>query len=99
LERGGLPLSRGRLLPALLGIRGLHASVGHRRWEERIAGELHGLGVHASPTSVRRILAAAGLGPAGERNGLSWRDFIRSQAQGMIACDFFAVDTISLRRI
>ena len=41
----------------------------------------------------------AGLGPAGERGGLSWREFIRRQAKSMIACDFFTVDTISLRRI
>jgi len=41
----------------------------------------------------------AGLGPAGTRNGLSWREFIRCQAHSMIACDFFTVDTINLRRI
>jgi putative transposase len=70
------------------------------RWGyERIAGELQGLGVQVAPTSVRRILAAAGLGPAGARDALSWREFIRGQAQSMIACDFFTVDTISLRRI
>src|ERR1039458_3289322 len=70
------------------------------RWGyRRIAGELHGLGVVISATSVRRILIDAGFGPAGARDGLSWRDFIRSQAQSMIACDFFTVDTISLRRI
>jgi transposase InsO family protein len=70
------------------------------RWGyQRIVGELHGLAVQISPTSVRRILAAAGLGPAGARNGLSWRQFIRGQAQSMVACDFFTVDTISLRRI
>src|ERR1035441_8283886 len=70
------------------------------RWGyQRIAGELAGLGLQIAPTSVRRILAAAGLGPAGARNGLSWRQFIRSQAHSIIACDFFTVDTISLRRI
>ena len=70
------------------------------RWGyQRIAGELHGPGVAISATSVRRILIAAGLGPAGARDGLSWREFIRSQAQSIIACDFFTVDTISLRRI
>ena len=69
------------------------------RWGyQRITGELKGLGVRVSPTTVRRILLAAGLGPAGARDGLSWRQFIRSQAQSMIACDFFTVDTISLRR-
>jgi len=66
---------------------------------QRIAGELHGLGVLISATTVRRILAAAGLGPADARNGLSWRQFIRGQAQSMIACDFVTVDTITLRRI
>jgi putative transposase len=64
------------------------------RWGyRRIVGELHGLGVLVSATTVRRSLAAAGLGPAGTREGLSWREFIRGQAQSMIACDFFTVDT------
>jgi transposase InsO family protein len=62
-------------------------------------GELAGLRVELSATSVRKILIEAGLGPAGTRGGLSWREFIRRQAESMIACDFFTVDTISLRRI
>ena len=65
----------------------------------RIAGELHGLGLVISPTSVRKLLTDAGLGPAGKRGGISWREFIRGQAQSIIACDFFTVDTIALRRI
>jgi putative transposase len=70
------------------------------RWGyRRITGELIGLGVQVSPTSVRNVLAGAGIGPAGQRGGISWREFIRGQAQSMIACDFFTVDTISLRRI
>jgi putative transposase len=48
---------------------------------------------------VRKLLVEAGLGPAGQRGGPSWREFIRRQAKGMIACDFFTVDTIALRRI
>jgi len=62
-------------------------------------GELIGLGVQVSQTSVRNILMGAGVGPAGQRGGISWREFIRGQAQSMIACDFFTVDTIALRRI
>ena len=58
-----------------------------------------GLGVQISPTSVRNILIGAGVGPAGQRRRTSWREFIRSQAQSMIACDFFTVDTVRLRRI
>jgi len=70
------------------------------RWGyQRIAGELRGLGVQVSPTSVRKLLADAGLGPASQRGGPSWREFIRSQAHSMIACDFFTVDTVALRRI
>jgi putative transposase len=70
------------------------------RWgHQRITGELDGLGLRVSPSSVRRILANAGLGPAGTRSGPSWRQFIRSQAHSMIACDFFTVDTVSLQRI
>ena len=70
------------------------------RWGyRRIVGELAGLGVSVSATSVRALLVEAGLDPAGDRGGLSWREFIRHQAKSMIACDFFTVDTISLRRI
>lgn len=70
------------------------------RWGyRRIVGELTGLGISLSATSVRKLLVEAGLGPAGQRGGLSWREFIRRQAESMIACDFFTVDTISLRRI
>jgi hypothetical protein len=70
------------------------------RWGyRRIVGELSGLGIPVSTTSVRRILASAGVGPAGSRGGLSWSEFIGRQAKSMIACDFFTVDTVTLRRI
>jgi putative transposase len=69
------------------------------RWGyPRIAGELLKLGMPVSPSTVRRLLLAAGLKPAPRRSGPSWRDFLRQQAASMIACDFFTVDTISLRR-
>jgi putative transposase len=48
---------------------------------------------------VRQILRNAGVGPAGQRGGISWHEFIQGQVQSMIACDFFTVDTIRLRRI
>ncbi len=64
----------------------------------RIAGELLKLGVRVSPSTVRRLLLAAGLKPAPRRSGPSWRDFLRQQAASMIACDFFTIETISLRR-
>ena len=70
------------------------------RWGyQRIAGELNALGVGVSATTVRKILRQAGLGPAGERAGLSWRAFLRAQAASMLAVDFFTVETVSLRRL
>jgi putative transposase len=69
------------------------------RWGyQRIAGELNKLGLAASPSTVRRLLARAGLGPAPRRSGPSWREFLRAQAASVIACDFFTVDTALLRR-
>jgi putative transposase len=70
------------------------------RWGyQRIAGELNGLGIAVSATTVAKILRQAGLGPAGERSGLSWRAFLRAQASSMLAVDFFTVETISLQRL
>src|SRR5258707_5071400 len=49
--------------------------------------------------TVKKILRQAGLGPAGARSGLTWRAFLRAQAQSMLAVDFFTVETISLQRL
>src|SRR5262249_7997418 len=64
----------------------------------RIAGELLKLGMRVSPSPVRRILLANQLGPAPRRSGPSWRQFLRQQPANMLACDFFTVETLSLRR-
>jgi len=70
------------------------------RWGyQRIVGELCGLGITVSATTVRAVLKAAGLRPAGERAGLSWRQFLRAQAQSMLAVDFFIVESVSLQRL
>jgi putative transposase len=69
------------------------------RWGyPRIAGELLKLGLRVSPSTVRRLLLAAGLTPAPRRSGPSWREFLRQQAATVLACDFFTVETISMRR-
>jgi putative transposase len=71
----------------------------HPRWGyPRIAGELLKLGLRVSPSTVRRLLLGAGLRPAPRRVGPSWRDFHRQQAANTLACDFFTIETISLRR-
>jgi putative transposase len=69
------------------------------RWgHRRICGELRKLGFIVSATSIRRLLSCAGLEPAPRRSGPSWREFLKSQASTIIACDFLTVETILLRR-
>lgn len=65
---------------------------------QRIAGELAKLGLSVPPSTVRRLLARAGLGPAPRRSGPTWREFLRGQAASIVACDFFTVETALLRR-
>lgn len=60
----------------------------------RIAGELAGLGIAVAPSTVWEILKKHGIDPAPRRAGPTWADFLRSQAQAIIACDFFAVDLL-----
>jgi putative transposase len=64
-----------------------------------IVGECRKLGVRVSATSVRTILRRRHLGPAPRRGGPTWTQFLRSQAAGMLACDFLTVETIGLTRL
>jgi putative transposase len=56
------------------------------------------LGVHASATAIRSTLRRHGLDPAPRRT-TTWREFLCQQAAGILACDFFTVDTVWLRRL
>jgi len=51
------------------------------------------------PPSVRNILTRAGLPPAPRRDVQSWRSFLRAQGESILACDFFTIDTVWLRRL
>ena len=61
----------------------------------RIHGELAGLGIRVAPSTVWQILKDAGTGPAPRRDGPGWAEFLRSQAQGILALDFFTADLLN----
>lgn len=65
----------------------------------RIQGELAKLGIRVSATTIRTLLRTARLGPAPRPTGPTWTEFLRAQAQGIIACDFFTVETAPLRTL
>jgi putative transposase len=63
----------------------------------RIQGECRKLGIQVGASTIKRLLLREGLGPAPRRVGPSWSEFLRSQAEGILACDFFTIETIFLR--
>ena len=70
------------------------------RWGyRRIQDELLKLGVRLAASTIARILKDHNLGPAPRRTGPTWRAFLRAQAEGVVATDFFTVDTVMLKRL
>jgi putative transposase len=65
----------------------------------RIQGELAGLGVRIAASTVWSILQQAGIEPAPRRSSETWQQFLRAQASGIVACDFFTVETVLFRRL
>jgi putative transposase len=94
-RRPGRPPLERSLRELILRLAGENPHWGYKR----IVGELKGLGINVSPTSVRKVLLRAGLQPAPQRTHSSWRAFLRAQAASMLACDFLTVETIFLQRI
>jgi putative transposase len=65
----------------------------------RVHGELLMLGVKVAPSTVWEILKEAGIDPAPGRSATTWADFLRSQAEALVACDFFETVTLSGTRM
>lgn len=64
-----------------------------------IAGELAGMGRKVGASTVWAILKRAGIDPSPRRSGPTWTEFLRGQAHGILACDFFPCDTVLLTRL
>ncbi len=65
----------------------------------RIRGELLKLGHRVSATSVRNLLRRHRIPPARRRAGLTWRQFLHPHGRAILACDYFTVDTVFVKRL
>jgi hypothetical protein len=65
----------------------------------RIHGELLVLGIRIAASTVWEILHDSGIDPAPERTSVTWADFLRSQADALLACDFFETVTLTGARL
>jgi putative transposase len=94
-RRPGRPATDREVCSLILRLAQENPAWGYRR----IHGELAGLGVRLAASTVWTVLQNAGMDPAPRRSSETWRAFLRAQASGIIACDFFTVETVFLRRL
>jgi putative transposase len=89
--RTGRPAIRRNIKALVLRLARENTEWGYRR----IHGELAGLGVKVAASTVWEILKASGVDPAPRRRtGPTWPQFLRSQAEAILACDLFTVDLL-----
>ncbi len=86
----GRPATRRNIKALVLRLARENTDWGYRR----IHGELAGLGVKIAASTVWEILKNARIHPAPRRAGATWRQFLRSQAEAILACDFFTADLL-----
>ena len=86
----GRPRAHRNITASVLRIAKENPAWGYRR----IHGELAGLGIQVAASTVWEILTRAGIPPAPRRAGPTWAQFLHSQAQAIIATDFFTVDLL-----
>ncbi|MGW7004872.1 integrase core domain-containing protein [Streptomyces sp. NPDC054933] len=94
-RRTGRPPTRAAIKTLVLRLARENPRWGHRR----IQGELARLGHRIAASTVWAILNSAGVDPAPRRSGPTWREFLTAQAEGVIAADFFHIDTALGRRL
>src|SRR6202044_3430993 len=88
--RTGRPATRRNISALVLRLARENPEWGYRR----IHGELAGLGGTVAASTVWEILRNAGINPAPRRCGPTWSQFLRSQAESILACDFFTADLL-----
>ena len=86
----GRPATRRNIKTLVLRLARENPGWGYRR----IHGELAGLGVKIAASTAWEILKKAGIDPAPGRSGPTWPRFLRSQAEAILACDFFTADLL-----
>ena len=89
--RSGRPAAHRNVRSVVLRLARENESRGYRR----VHGELAGPGIRVAPSTVWRILKSAGIAPAPRRDGPGWGEFLRSQAQGIVALDLFTADLLN----
>ncbi|MEU1630725.1 integrase core domain-containing protein [Streptomyces sp. NPDC020096] len=94
-KKGGRPRTIHSIRALVLRLASENPSWGYRR----LHGELLVLGVKVAASTVWEILKEAGIPPAPERATTTWSDFLRSQADVLLACDFFETVTLSGARL
>jgi putative transposase len=94
-KRGGRPRTVRSVRALVLRLARENPSWGYRR----VHGELLVLGVKVAASTVWEILQDAGIPPAPERASSTWADFLHSQADALLACDFFETVTLSGARL
>jgi putative transposase len=93
-HRHGRPAVAEEVRKLVLRLAGENPTWGYRR----IHGELCRLGYRIGASTVWSILHRGGVNPAPKRSALTWQQFLRVQAKGVLAVAFFTVDTVLLRR-
>ena len=91
LGRAGRPAIRRNIRALVLRLARENSDWGYRR----IHGEMAGLGVKVAASTVWEILRVSGIDPAPRRTGPTWSQFLRSQADAILACDFFTEDLLN----